>query len=508
MSVRFPCRAAHRGPSSLLTLVLLAAPLAGQQPWPGRDRLEADRCRPASGDGAAWLARAGEATGLAALRSGLRFRATESDAQFFQSDRMVPPFIGSATAYEFTFEPAGGAEQAVLLVPGGGRGRALIRTPQALFGVRDTTLVPAAAAFRQFETSRPLNPLAILAEWRGAAARVVAHCTFRDYPRVVLSRGVTGERLYLHATSGVPVKYERVESHVLWGQVRAEYAYATWWQAGPVMLPVVAVRYLDGVEQLRRDLRLPQTQAETLADTVPLAAALARPLPVPLPDHTGSPDMSLRVVPVDTVRVDDQTFLLRTPMYTHAVTRVRDTVYLFDATTAEWRSRADSAWIATLFPGARAMVLVVTDLAWPHVSGVRYWAARGAAIATHRLSLPFLRQLIDRRWTLAPDARERGRGAAARTRWITVDSATSLAGGAVRLHVIDGVSSEGALMAMLDGSGLLWAGDYIQAADEPSVYAREVIAAAGRAGFHPTHAAAQHLPLTPWTDVTRANPSP
>ncbi|MFN8647975.1 MAG: hypothetical protein U0104_14485 [Gemmatimonadales bacterium] len=508
MPARSPHPAPRRALPTLLFLLLVGAPLAAQQPWPGRDRLEAERCTPASGDGGAWLARAGEATGLATLRAALRFTATESDAQFFQSDRMVPPFIGSATAYEFTFEPVSGAEQAVTLVPGGGRGRALIRTPRALFGVRDTTLVPAPAAFRLFELSRPLNPLAILAEWRGAPASVVAHCGFRDYPRVVLSRGVAGERLYLNARSGAPVKYERIEPHPLWGQVRAEYVYATWWQAGPVMLPVVAVRYLDGVEQLRRDLRLPQTPAETLADTVPAATALARPLPAPLPDHTSAPDPSQRVVPVDTVRVDAQTFLLRTPMYTHAVTRVRDTVYLFDATTAEWRSRADSAWIATLFPGARATVLVVTDLAWPHVSGIRFWAARGATIATHRLSVPFLRRIIERRWTLAPDALEQRPGAAARIRWIPVDSAATLAGGAVRLHVIDGVSSEGALLALLDGPGLLWAGDYIQSADEPSVYAREVIAAAGRAGFRPTRAAAQHLPLTPWTDVTRANPSP
>ncbi len=508
MPIRSPHRALRRGLRSLPALLLAAMPLAAQQPWPGRDRLEVERCSPASGDGAPWLARAGAATGLASLRTGLRFTATEGDAQFFQSDRMVPPFIGSATTYEFTFEPVTGAEQAVTLVPGGGRGRALIRTPRALFGVRDTTLVPAPAAFRFFELSRPLNPLAILAEWRGAPTTVVARCGFRDYPRLVLSRGVAGERLYLNAVSGVPVKYERIEPHFLWGQVRAEYVYATWWQAGPVMLPVVAVRYLDGVEQLRRDLRLPQAPAETLADTVPLAAALARPLPSPLPDHAGGPDPVQRVVPVDTVRVGEQTFLLRTPMYTHAVTRVRDTVYLFDATTAEWRSRADSAWIATLFPGARATVLVVTDLAWPHVGGVRYWAARGAAIATHRLSVPFLRQVIDRRWTLEPDALERQRAVAARLRWIPVDSAATLGGGAVRLHVIDGVSSEGALLAMLDGPGLLWAGDYIQSADEPSVYAREVIAAAGRAGFRPTRAAAQHLPLTPWTDVTRANPSP
>ena len=317
---------------------------------------------------------------------------------------------------------------------------------------------------------------------------------------------VAGERLYLDEKTAVPVKYERVEPHVLWGQVHVEYVYTTWTERATVILPVVAVRFLDGVEQLRRDLALPQSRNESLADLVKPTDALPFPLPSPVPDHSRTPDLSLRELPVDTVRVDDRTWLLRTPMYTHAVTRVGDTVYLFDATTAEWRSRADSAWIAKLFPDHRAVALVVTDLAWPHISGVRYWAARGATIVTHRLSQPMLRQVLERRWTLAPDLLERTRARIGRPRWVLVDSAQSLAGGAIQLRAIDGVASEGALAAMLPGAGFLWAGDYIQTADAPSLYAREVMAAVARAGFTPARVAAQHLPLTTWTQVTSANP--
>ena len=137
---------------------------------------------------------------------------------------------------------------------------------------------------------------------------------------------------------------------------------------------------------------------------------------------------------------------------------------------------------------------------------MRFWAARGATIVTHRLSHSFLKRVIDRRWTLEPDALELARPAAARLRWILVDSAATLAGGAIRLRAIDGVASEGALMAMVPGAGFLWAGDYIQSVSTPSIYAREVIAAAAAAGFTPSRTAAQHLPLTPWNTVTAANP--
>ncbi len=497
-------RSAVRVLCGVFALPIGVVPLFAQQTWSSRPGLERESCAPASGDGAVWIARGARATGLDSLTGAVRFTATETQVQAFQSDRMYPPFITASTVSEFTFDPTTAAERARVQTTDGSPGQDLIRAPHSLFAVRDTQIVPAPNAFRFFEAQRPLNPLAILAEWRAAAPVIVARCVFRDMPRWVLSRGTPGERLYLDIRTGVPVKYERMEPHILWGQVHVEYVYATWWGAGPVHLPIVAVRFVDGVEEFRRDVSLPQSAAP-MATVVPRTEAFPRPLPDSLPDHSTIPDYFLREVPVDTVRVGTNAFLLRTPAYTHAVTQVGDTVYLFDATSAEWRSRADSAWIATLFPRHRAVVLVITDLAWPHISGVRFWAARGATFATHRMSRPFLQQVLARTWTLHPDLLSRSPAALSRLRWLTVDSALSLAGGAIRLHTIDGVSSEGALMALLP-EGFLWAGDYIQNAAAPSVYAGEVIAAVQRAGFAPRQVAAQHLRLTPWSTITTANP--
>jgi hypothetical protein len=489
-----------------MLLAAMVSPLAAQQPWPGRAGLEMERCTPASGDGAELLARGAATTGLTALTGAVRFSGTETSVQAFQSDRMYPPFIQATTAAEFTFDPGSGAERARTLNPDGSPGRDLVRTPRALLAIRDTQIVPAAQAFRFFESQRPLNPLALLVEWQqGGNVKLVARCTFRDVPRMVLSRGVSGERLFLEARTGLPVKFERIEPHVLWGQVHVEYVYATWWQAGPVMLPIVAVRYVDGVEEFRRDVSLPQG-GEPIGKPVPVAEAFPRPLPAPLPDHSATRAGWLTVVPVDTVRVAEDTWLLKTAAYTHAVTMVRDTVYLLDATTAEWRSRADSAWIAKLFPTHKAVTLVVTDLAWPHIAGVRFWAGRGATIVTHRMSRTFLHAVVDRRWTLEPDELELSRKRSRPVRWTLVDTTTSLGGGAIRLSGIDGPGSEGALMVFLPQSGFLWAGDYVQDPANPTTYAREVIAASKRAGFAPTLVAAQHLRPTPWEKVVAANP--
>lgn len=493
--------------SPTLLALSLAVPLSAQHPFPLRDRLQSERCTPATGDvtrldGGAWIARARAATGLdAAGDRVVHWRSTESDAQAYQSDRPYPPYIGSATLREWWFDPSTGIERWQDLPA---NGVAFLRSANAAFMLRDSVSRPIPPFFAFNERSRALNPLAVLTTFAKAKPRVVEVCTFRDFPRVVIA--ADGERLYLDTKTAMPVKFERVERNDFWGQLRAEYVYATWWRSGQVAIPIVAVRYIDGVEELRRDVRLPQSQNDVIVEDIPRADAPS--LAAPDGDQRDALVSRTAELPVDTVRVSDGLFLLRTRFYTHAVTQVGDSVYLFDATTGEGRSRADSVWIATLFPKAKGIVLVVSDLAWPHVAGVRFWAARGATIVSHAISRPFLQQLLDRHWTVAPDALEKAR-ASKRTptyRLVTHADGFTLAGGKIRVKAIDGIGSEGALYAWFPAQRFLWASDYLQDVSQPSQYAVEVLAAMRRDGIVPDRVAAQHLPMTPWTTVERANP--
>jgi len=205
----------------------------------------------------------------------------------------------------------------------------------------------------------------------------------------------------------------------------------------------------------------------------------------------------LRPTRPDTVRVSSSTFLLRNRGYTEAVTLQRDTVFVFDATQGDDRVKEDSAWIATLFPGRHPVVVVVTDLAWPHVAGVRAWVARGATIASHRAAQSFLSEVVTRRWTLSPDLLERRR-ATASLRFRAVDDSLTLADGAISLFPIDGAASEVALIAFVRPDRFLWASDFIQNVSEPTQYLDEVSAAVTRAGLKPLMVAAEHAPLIAW----------
>jgi hypothetical protein len=56
-------------------------------------------------------------------------------------------------------------------------------------------------------------------------------------------------------------------------------------------------------------------------------------------------------------------------------------------------------------------------------------------------------------------------------------------------------------MAYVTADRFLWASDYIQTVEEPSLYALEVWTAAQRDNLHPERTAAEHLPLTPWSKI-------
>jgi hypothetical protein len=146
-------------------------------------------------------------------------------------------------------------------------------------------------------------------------------------------------------------------------------------------------------------------------------------------------------------------------------------------------------------------VLVVTDLAWPHIAGVRYWVAQGARIVAHRAAVPFLTSVVNRRWIATPDMLEQKRHALGPFHVNAVSDSLRLAGGDLLVFAIDGVASEVALAAYIRPERFLWASDYIQTVGEPTAYLEETVRAVERVAITPERAAAEHLPLTPWTTV-------
>jgi hypothetical protein len=451
------------------------------------------------------LARAREVMGTSLLHGRvMHSHAVTAIGQPYQSDRTYPPFFSDMSAQEIWYKPDTRVErlQSRDMFPGTGP------TPEAATVddginaemIRGERSVPI---HRLQATQRDLDPWAVIADWSAASdVKVSGTEVYRDYPRVVLARRTADgeQRLFVDAKSGYPVKLDLVEPHYLWGQQHVEYVWSTWiTNKDGVSYPGAAFRVVDGEVEISRtigDLELVAAEAAP-ALTAPAAPAQA---PAALPRF-------LQPIPPKEIQIGEKTWMLSNPGYNEVVAEIGGEVYVFDSTQGEERAALDAAAIRKLFPGQHKFNVVVTDLAWPHVAGVRYWVAQGATIIAHSAAQEFLQKVVDRRWTLAPDLLEKMRGKnprPVRMKFVGVRAATERAGGMVRLAPIDGIGSEVALMAFLPGDKFLWASDYIQTLDGPSQYAKEVIESTKRAGIDPERVAAEHLAVTSWGDVLRA----
>jgi hypothetical protein len=413
----------------------------------------------------------------------------------YESDRMYPPYLRQATNVTVSTDWERGTQRTeralgpskIASVSDGAR--------RVLYSARGAQLVPA----RQENTAddRALDPWMVLSDWRSARdLRIVGECFYRDYWRTVIAHHTEDsgeERLFVDTKTAFPVKLDRRERDLLWGDVHAEYLWSIWAPAGGALAPWFAFRIVDGevdYERIADSYALePRDSAARLDIAADANAAPAQKTPPP----------------PDTVRVSSSTYVLVTPSFRNVVTLQRDTVFVLDAQTSAERAHQDSVWIGKLFPGKHPIVLVVTDLAWPHIAGVRYWVALGAPVVSHRASREFLQQVVDHTWTVEPDLLERRRSGV-RLAFHPVDTMVDLGGGAVRLRAIDGIGSEGVVMAYIPSDRFLYASDYIQPGGPGSYaaeYAREVHAAVQRAGFTPDRFVAMHMNLGQWSDIER-----
>jgi hypothetical protein len=407
----------------------------------------------------------------------------------FQADRMYPPIpYRAVVGTQYLVDWQDGVQ---------GRNRTLPpNAPPAL-----------AAQFKpgltQLPTDRPMDPWIVVTDWRTNTAGETAtqECFYRDFWRTVISRkdsaGVT-ERLFMDSKTGFPVKLDRRERHYLWGDRMTEYVWTTWLKFGHSAAPRSAFMVTDG-----------ETERAWTHANYALVPRDSISVPLTLSGPPAPPPGAARADAVpDTIRIAPNTVMLTTAAYNNVVTLQHDTVFILDAQLGEARARADSVWIGKLFPGKHPLVLVVTDLAWPHIAGVRYWIATGVPVITHTASVDFLNQVVRRRWTLEPDLLERKRNTIHPV-IRGIDSPLNLARGAVKLAPIDGIASEGALMAYLPGERTLYVGDYIQPGTygppRPGLlrftYLDEVMWAARKVGFDPVTFAAMHVKPTAWSEA-------
>jgi len=427
----------------------------------------------------------------------IRYEYGEYDVQDYQSERPYPPYFSMVRTGSARYNPDEGVERNThtFIWPGSSDNPefTILSSLDAFFMSRNGTLVPAPGRF----SIPALNPWLVLQDWTATMNEVQYGDStyYRDYWRTVFTRdGKAGrERLVVDPKTGFPMKYERLEDNALWGYRRVEYQYSLWQYVDGIYFPGASFKVIDNEVKASR----------TVGSVEILQRADSNGVHIPEEQLAAYSDPGKAMVdsfPTDTMHISGSTYLLKNRFYNEAVTLANDTVFVMDATMGWKRAQKDEEWIRKLYPGDHPVAVIVSDLAWPHIAGVRYWVSKGAAIISHRASEPFLREVMDHRRTVEPDPLEKNRENV-EFHFIPVDKRRELGDGALSVASIDGIGSETALMTYDRRNQFLWAGDFIQLLDRPTAYTNEVWEAVQREQFMPRQTAAQHIPLTDWAVI-------
>ena len=436
-------------------------------------------------------------TGFDKIENSLfKYQSGSYELQNFQSDRSYPPFFSAFDLRANVFYPESNFEavetKTVYPGQGPGDGSFSISTFDKTYIKRGDNWLAISSS--SFGSDLNLNPIAVLYDWKSSKdIEISDRKIFRDFEREVLKRNTEKgyEYLFLDTETNLPVKYEKREKHYLWGSVKIEYVYSTWVIADSVLYPAASFKIVDGevvASKTHGDMKLVNKEHQD-SQSIPKNA-----YELPSANNIEQPKA---------VKVSDNLYLLQNRAYTTSVYVTGNTIYLLDATQSEERAKLDEALIKDIFPDKKSIVLVVTDLAWPHIGGVRYWVSKGANIISHEISEDFLGKVINRKWDRSPDELEKNRDEVSFS-FQGIKNDIKIGDGNVRIIPIKGISTEGALMVYIEDQRFLWAGDYIQTLRKPTSYLMNVWGTIDKSKeVMPLKVAAQHLPLTDWSAVTK-----
>lgn len=181
-----------------------------------------------------------------------------------------------------------------------------------------------------------------------------------------------------------------------------------------------------------------------------------------------------------------------------------DGVVVLEAPIASAYSAQVLAEAAARFPGKPVKAVVTTSDSWPHLAGIREYAARGIAIYALDLSEPIVRRTLAAPYTAHPDAQQRAPRA---PDLHLVAGKTVIGSGAnrIELYPIRGAASERQMMAWLPGQKLLYGSDPFQRSAAggygPAEPVSELVAAADRAHLAVENFYLMHAPVAPFAPL-------
>ncbi|MCP3099909.1 hypothetical protein LZ198_13620 [Myxococcus sp. K15C18031901] len=494
-------------PPWLLGLLLLSAPvLAGDAPA----RLQVQAAAQAMG---------GEAR-LRALPA-LRIQGIGHWNLLEQSERPTPPWLVSYEQLDELRDPAHRRLRQKLegRSPSAGLGTwqsmTVLMSDGAVALEREGKMVPAGAAQRQdLEERLDFAPERVLLTALDAKdLRAAPDVVLQDVPHHVVTfhHGRATARLFLNAHTALPTQVETVDAHPgdffwnVWGDVTTRLTFQSWsLEPGGLRYPRHWSWARNGNEYHAftvTGLELPPQVSDTdfaIPEDVRKGFAARGQLTVEsLP--LGRPDKpAVELVPG---------VVLIPGRWNVALVKQDDGVVVIEAPISSGYSAAVLEEVRRRHPGVKVKAVVSTSDAWPHVGGLREYAARGIPIHLLDLNRPLADRVLKAPRTLSPDALAK---TPRRATLHAVSGRTALGSGKNRLELIPVRTETGErmLFVWLPEHRLLYTSDLVQPTPGGAFFnvqqVAESVEAATREHLDVARAFGMHLEGTEWTAVTHA----
>ncbi len=368
----------------------------------------------------------------------------------------------------------------------------------------------APADVHEWEQALALGPERLLLTARAAAdLRVLADEVQQGVNQRVLAFTFDGQpyRLLLNAWTHLPTMLELVRDDPMWGDVTERRWFSFWtMHDGGLMYPRQTTTEWNGLpytDWTVHDVKINPTLDEAMFQ-IPAEAA------------KGFADAATRPTGMNSLTIDES----RVAMINDWITQVPggynihfvkqpDGLVILEATTTSNYSASVLALAEKRYPGVPIKAVVTTSDAWPHLSGIREYAARGIPIYALDLNVPILSRMIAAPRTIAPDAQAKAPQAG---KFTAVSARTTIGTGDTRIELIPvrGEMGERMMIAWFPGAKVLYSSDLIQRGRAPGTFfmpmmLAEVAATAERENLGSIERVfGMHLPPTPWDTVTAA----
>jgi len=312
-------------------------------------------------------------------------------------------------------------------------------------------------------------------------------------------------RLLIDPGDFVPTALElrSADTFGIWGTVTRTTYYSLWTLlAGGVRYPLQFDREWNGVGSgattiMKISVNPPFDAAPfTIPGDVKKAFAAAPPSGIPTLKL--DPSKAVEVVPgivqypgnwnVEFVQQPDGIVIIEAPVGSHYSVQVLDEA-------------------ARRYPGVKVKAAITTSDAWPHLGGVREYAARGIPVYALDLNRPILERLLQADYRAKPDALATHPRAAKFT-WVSGKTTIGTGDTRMELYPVRGENGEWMLMAYFPAHKLLYSSDEIQPLRGGGFFMPELLVEL-RGAVHREHLDVDrifgfHASPRPWSDIEAA----